>query len=245
MKQEEIIKRKNQTLTNKFTGMSKNSVRHGVKPIFQFEIENLGDFEKRVALIPAYFNTSRIVHYRDMGGNIIHSEILLDDPSKLNQAGFSVDAVLCDTERSRQMLQQAAQNMLGVSEENEEGEINRAGDDAAGLMQSDIKMRSIKPTKTIENFRRYMLTNPTPMKRLQVRSEDRKAFDTELTITTADPFNNNKEICVDLSTFFSTEQFQGDRITIDFTGDELELSDVSVVILTVQPRTKMRLLMGF
>jgi hypothetical protein len=67
-----------------------------------------------------------------------------------------------------------------------------------------------------------------------------------LTITFCNPFYKGKETTVQLNTYFSRFQYQDGRIGIDWTdGNELTVSDLSLLISTIPAQATVQFLLTF
>ena len=108
-----------------------------------------------------------------------------------------------------------------------------------------IVFASADPSKTIRSFRDYMHLNPRPLKGLQVIGPDASAFDTTMQVTASSPFQRAAIKDIHLVDFFSAYQYQDDRVMIDFSANELEISDITMLIVNIPANTSMSFVMKF
>ncbi|MDR3046198.1 MAG: hypothetical protein LBU51_01105 [Bacteroidales bacterium] len=101
------------------------------------------------------------------------------------------------------------------------------------------------PSKTIRSFLDYIKTNPRSLKGLQIVTSDQNAFDSTLTVSSTSPFSRNAEKDIFLNDFFSSFQYQNDRITIDFSADQLEIADITLLIAVIPAGCSMKFTMRF
>ncbi len=125
----------------------------------------------------------------------------------------------------------------------DKSELTKAGivvdaiwDDATVSFASDtgnIVMSPADPTFTIRSFRKYIELNPMIVTSMTIHANDVDAYGGNLKLKKTNPFNVPAEIPVELDKFFSTEQYQDNKIDIDFSGDEVEISDDVLMLLVV------------
>jgi hypothetical protein len=100
-------------------------------------------------------------------------------------------------------------------------------------------------SKTIRSFRDYMHLNPRPLKGLQIVAPNANAFNTTMKVTASSPFQRAAEKDINIIDFFSAYQYQDDRVMIDFSANELEVSDITMLIVNIPAQTKMSFIMKF
>lgn len=102
-------------------------------------------------------------------------------------------------------------------------------------------------TQTIRSFHNYMRMNPRPLKGLQIiaNSGGAACWQCDLTVTASSPFNVPQQKTIHLSDFFSAYQYQDDRVNIDFTENELEISDITMLFAIIPNGCSMSFIMKF
>lgn len=110
---------------------------------------------------------------------------------------------------------------------------------------TDVTMTANDPTRTIAQFLDYIERNPIRMKSLEIYSTDTDALDSSMKLTFVNPFFKNAEQTIDLSTFFDLYQYNQNRIKIDFSNNELELSDVCLLTSVIPANATMKYIMRF
>lgn len=227
-----IMSRASHKLSNRANGSSDTivlmnqeaQVGKGVANHMKFNIDNKSaSNDLLLALVPAGFRTEEVVVettkvMADGKDCIATVDAFLkpSSPEALRTAGFPVDAVLHDAPT-------AYTNPHGAN----------------------VTMTSGDPTRTIDEFLRYIKLNPVRLKSLEIYSASAVALATSLNVTFANPFFKNAVQSIDLSTFFDLYQYNQERIKIDFSGNELELSDLTLLTCTVPANTKMQFIMRF
>ena len=96
-----------------------------------------------------------------------------------------------------------------------------------------IVFASGNPTATIKSFRDYIRTNPRQLKSLLITTSDQNAFSSSLELTKASPMGHGKMVAIDINQFFSPDQYQPDRVIIDFSDYPLEISDDLVMAVNI------------
>ena len=192
----------------------------GVANHMTFMVENKSVSQNlAIALVPGGFDCKQVVNTLTKGtsGEVkdIVSRLVDCDPKPLQTAGYNVGAVLHDGTYT---------------------------DSATGV---NVTMTPGDPTRTIKQFLDYIKMNPTKLKSLEIYSANANALDSSLKLTFVNPFFKNAEQTIDLSTFFDLYQYNQNRIKIDFTGNELELSDVSLLTAVIPANTSMKFIMRF
>lgn len=141
-----------------------------------------------------------------------------DDFTALNTAGYPVGAVLADGETD------ATINGKKVHV------ISSAND----------------PMRTIKQLVDYVKLNPQKLTKLEIISSTQNMWSTNLMVTFCNPFFKNKETTVQLTTFFSRFQYQPDRVSIDFCGEnKLEISDLTLLVATIPAEATVQFLLTF
>lgn len=190
----------------------------GVANHMTFTVENKSNNQNlAIALVPGGFDCKQVVNTLTKGA----SGEVKDIVSKL---------VDCDPKP----LQKAGYNV---------GAVLHDGSYSDGNV--DVVMTPGDPTRTIKQFLDYIKMNPTKLKSLEIYSANANALDSSLKLTFVNPFFKNAEQTIDLSTFFDLYQYNQNRIKIDFTGNELELSDVSLLTAVIPANTSMKFIMRF
>lgn len=228
-----IMGRANRNLSNRADGaqetivmMNKEAqVATGVANHMTFNVTNNAETDLSLALIPASFQTEEVINTVTTAKvddtdvvTAIESDLVPSSPAALRNAGYNVGAVLHDTN--------------GKAYRNE-------------TTGADVTMSSSDPTRTINEFLRYIKLNPVRVKNMEIYSANANALATNLNITFVNPFFKNAIQSIDLSTFFDLYQYNQNRIKIDFTGNELELSDISLLTCTVPASATMQFIMRF
>lgn len=108
-----------------------------------------------------------------------------------------------------------------------------------------ITFSGVDTAKTIRSFRDYMHLNPRPLKGLQIVAPNANAFNTTMKVTASSPFQRAAEKDINIIDFFSAYQYQDDRVMIDFTANELEISDITMLIVNIPAQTKMSFILKF
>lgn len=108
-----------------------------------------------------------------------------------------------------------------------------------------IAFSSGNPSVSIDAFHQYLLTNPRKLRELSIVVSDQNALSSDIELTIASPLGNGKTTNIELMQFFSQYQNQNDRITIDFSNNELEMSDVLMMCLNMAPNCTMQFTFRF
>jgi len=211
MTREEILSQSKEVLTNKFTGEKNMSlvatkVSEAIGKKFQFKIKNTCEDAVRIAIVPAYFDTLKLISTQS---GIVKS---YSDPTALNAAGLmaAVDAVLSDGT----VVVTAA-----VSGEN----------DAEEIIMSGVNGR------TIREFLKYRETNALQLKSMTIKENTANEgnFEHEMELCKVNPFNRQVTETIETSKFYDRYQYSKTKLDIDFGENELEICDDLLWVMTV------------
>jgi hypothetical protein len=111
--------------------------------------------------------------------------------------------------------------------------------------QGNVVMSPADPRFTIRSFVEYIRNNAMIIQSMTIHADNPEAYGGNLKIQKTNPFNRPAEIPVELDKFFNTSQYQDKKIDIDFTGDELEISDDVLVTLVVPKDSNVGVTMRF
>lgn len=209
MTRDEVLSQSKKVLTNKFTGENKmvaTKVSEAIGKKFQFKIKNTSaSTDKRVAIIPAYFDTKKIVNTLTTSSGTITgvvSVIDYSDPTNLNNAGLvaEVDVVLADAPD-------------GVNE---------------------VKMSGVNG-RTIKELLDYRMTNALQLKSMTIKenSAEEGNFEHEMELCKVNPFNRQVTETIETSKFYDRYQYSKTKLDIDFGENELEICDDLLWVMTV------------
>lgn len=192
------------------------SVRVGLGKTFGFSIKNPSTTDAiTVALIPGHYDTT---DYKIKTASV-GGEVIksYSNPASLAAAGYPCDAVIDDGIRA-----------LPV-----------------GKGTGNIEMSAADPKNTIRSFIEYIKTNPMPLKGIRIMASDQEAFDGSITVASSSPFDRGAEKTIQLNDFVSAFQYQVDRISIDLSSDQLELSDITMLFAVIPAASTMKFFLKF
>ncbi|MDL2309029.1 hypothetical protein LJC53_05550 [Bacteroidales bacterium OttesenSCG-928-C03] len=149
---------------------------------------------------------------------VVNGKLAYNSIDEINKAGYNVEAVLC------------------------EGAFTNTVNE---VVTADVAMQAADPARTIRHFLDYIKLNPIKLKNLEIVSDDANMFDTNMVLTFVNPFFKDQEQSIDLSTFYDLYQEATDRIRLDFTGNEVELSDISLLMAVIPPACKGKFIFRF
>ena len=110
----------------------------------------------------------------------------------------------------------------------------------------DIVVTPHDPSSPVFSFLEYLRTNPMALRGLQVNCDSKSVLNTSsLVVSSSSPFMRNATKKINLSSFFSAHQYQDDMVQIDLSGNELELSDITVLVVNIPAGATMSFLMKF
>lgn len=187
------------------------NVAQGLDKTFGFSVTNNAAANLAMAIVPANFDTERLVID---DGAVIKT---YDNITALNDAGYNVGAVLADGET----------------------------DATINGKKIDVENAATDPTKTIKQFLDYIKFNPQQLKHMDLISSNENMWVGTLSITFCNPFFKNAQQDVQLNTFFSRFQYQGNRLGIDFSKTPLEFSDLLLLICTIPASSTVQFILTF
>ena len=179
-------------------------VRVGLDKTFGFSVQNPSTTNSiTVALLPGHYDTSSYTIEEATDGGNVIKS--LSNPNTLVAAGYPCDCVIDDG--------------------------NFTLPTAKGGL--DVVMQPNDSRNTIRSFRDFLFTNPLSLRGLSLVTSDEQAFDGSLLVTNSSPFDRGAERTIQLNDFLSAFQYRGDRARIDFSQAQLELSDITMLFVTI------------
>ena len=192
------------------------NVRAGLGKTFGFSIKNPSTTHAiTVSLMPGHYDTSEFKVESATVGGNVKKSY--SNPQSLIDAGYPCDAVIDDGLRPLR----------------------------SGLGTGNIEMIAADPKNTINSFLAYIRTNPMPLKGMRIMASDQEAFDGSITVASSSPFDRGSERTIQLNDFVSAFQFQNDRISIDLSSDQLELSDITMLFAVIPANSTMKFFLKF
>lgn len=171
---------------------------------FQFSIVNRCNNSVRVALATGHidvegFDLKPGKHFDPEKPDWVehlHVEKHMHNTENLEREGYSVDTVLDDAEVT-----------IGLNSEDR------------------IIMACIDSSKTIRHAKASLMQNFRWIKKITIAANSTAAFQTSMSIATLSPFHKENERDIDLNDYFSVQQFQNDKIVMEFEHGELQWND--------------------
>lgn len=190
-------------------------IADGLDDQFTIRVDNTCEQSKNVALLSGHYDTDVFVTETDGAGESASTVKHCWDPSELQRAGYPVVAV--------------------------------ADDGTFPFGNKAIQFSTPNSNQSIRSFHNYMRMNPRPLKGLTIIANRgaADAWQTDLTVTASSPFNVPQQKTIHLSDFFSAYQYQDDRISIDFTENELEISDITMLFANIPAGCSLSFIMKF
>lgn len=212
----DILKRSKLNLTNNFnTVNTMETVQGATQNKFRANIQNSSSTHSAtVALLPGHYDTLGIINTITQAAtepyavSAVTSAIHYHSTTELACAGVTANTVLDDVSAT---------------------EVSYQG--------GYVIMTAADSAYTINSFRRYIERNPMILKSMTIHSSTTTAFEGNLKIQKTNPFNRPAEIPIELDKFFSVNQMQDGKIDVDFSKDNLELSDDVLMLLVVPAST--------
>lgn len=225
--QDNIMQRANRNLSNRATGTETvvlenldPNVEQGLGKTFGFSVTENDGNNVTIALVPANFDTERLVAdtQEDAGTYTTVITRTFDNIDALRKAGFTVGAVLAD------------------------GRADYTADDKTVV---DVTCSSTDPQRTIKEFLDYIKFNPQRLKHIEIITSNANMFQGNLTVTFCNPFYKNRIQTVQMTTFYSRFQYATDRIGIDFADNSLEFSDLLLFTCVIPGSATVQFILSF
>lgn len=99
-----------------------------------------------------------------------------------------------------------------------------------GTITTGVTATAASSKFKIRDFLRYILLNPTLLKKLTIASANTDAYEKTLLICRVNPTGNQGEEYIHLTNFFNVQQYNDDKIVVPV---EMELSDEILMILPI------------
>ena len=165
-------------------------------PRFSFSIANLDANEsKSVALFAGILDTTEQIIYAQLQDGGSYADVKAAINAMLTAAGYPVDAVLAA--------------FPAGSEDNQK-----------------IVMAPADSTKSIEAFKRYFKTNAHFVKNITIVANNADGFNSTMNFCNKMyPFKRSSINEIDLSKFYTVNQYSQRKIEIPFAEGEMEISD--------------------
>lgn len=221
------MQRANRNLSNRATGTETvvlenldPNVEQGLGKTFGFSVTENDGNNVTIALVPANFDTERLVAdtQEDAGTYTTVITRTFDNIDALRKAGFTVGAVLAD------------------------GRADYTADDKTVV---DVTCSSTDPQRTIKEFLDYIKFNPQRLKHIEIITSNANMFQGNLTVTFCNPFYKNRIQTVQMTTFYSRFQYATDRIGIDFADNSLEFSDLLLFTCVIPGSATVQFILSF
>lgn len=225
--QDNIMQRANRNLSNRATGTETvvlenldPNVEQGLGKTFGFSVTENDGNNVTIALVPANFDTERLVATttEDTGVYTTEIERTFDNIDALRAAGFTVGAVLAD------------------------GHADYTSYDKTVV---DVTCSPTDPQRTIKEFLDYIKFNPQRLKHIDIITSNANMFQGNLTVTFCNPFYKNRVQTVQMTTFYSRFQYATDRIGIDFADNSLEFSDLLLFTCVIPGSATVQFILSF
>lgn len=99
-------------------------------------------------------------------------------------------------------------------------------DDASvKLDNKSVVMATVDASKSIRHAKRSLSRNFRWIKKVTIAATSTAAYQTSMSIATLSPFHKENERDIDLNDFFSVQQFQNDKIVMNFAHGEFQWND--------------------
>ena len=225
--QENLMKRANRNISNRADGdttvileNADPNVEQGLGKTFGFTVTENDGNNVAIALVPANFDTERLVATTTESSGTYTTEITrtFDNIDAIRAAGFTVGAVLADGHADYQ---------------------------SADKTVVDVTCAPTDPQRTIKEFLDYIKFNPQRLKHIDIITSNSNMFQGNLTVTFCNPFYKNRVQTVQMTTFYSRFQYATDRIGIDFADNSLEFSDLLLFTCVIPGSATVQFIMSF
>lgn len=176
---------------------------------FQFAIKNRADRSVRIALATGHidvegFETSVNPEYDPESPSEDVPEFLtvkhMHNTANLAREGYAVDTVLDDA-------------------------VVTLKDAIPGSKHADVMMACVDSSKTIRHAKASLMQNFRWIKKITIAADSTAAFQASMSIATLSAFHKENERDIDLNDYFSVQQFQNDKIVMEFEHGELQWND--------------------
>lgn len=99
-------------------------------------------------------------------------------------------------------------------------------DDASvELDNRSVVMATVDASKSIRHAKHSLSRNFRWIKKVTIAATSTAAYQTSMSIATLSPFHKENERDIDLNDFFSVQQFQNDKIVMNFAHGEFQWND--------------------
>lgn len=100
-----------------------------------------------------------------------------------------------------------------------------------GTIASNLTATALESQFTIRAFLRWIRYNAPVCKRITISCANTDAFEKTISVTRVSPLGNGRTKRINLTTYFTTQQYNDDKVVVD--NINLELSDETLMIMQV------------
>ncbi len=118
-------------------------------------------------------------------------------------------------------------------------------DGTATYDSASVVMGCPDSSKTIKHSIQYLKHNPRNVKKITIVADDAASFNTSMSLASINPFHKEAEREIDLAQFFSRNQYQADRIEMEYANGELQFNDCLFWAISVPAATTMQIIVEF
>ena len=195
MDKQQIKQRAKKVLTNKFTG-NMEVLNNVTTPRFSFSIQNLDSSNSKcVAICSGILDTTEQIINAQLQEEGSYADVMEAINTMLSNAGYPVDAVLATL--------------------------------PAGTVDGQkLVMVPADNTKSIEAFKRYFRTNAHFVKNITIVANNADGFNSTMNFCNKMyPYKRSAINEIDMSKFYTVNQYSQRKIEIPFAEGEMEFSD--------------------
>lgn len=215
-------------LTNYFTGQNKTTMNFNDK--LQFNLKNNDqNSSATVALATGNIPVRGLVSVIDKDKGECNTLIHYHDTSALVRAGYPVDVVLDDM----------------TDAEVVEGGI-KFGEKSQANPQPCIFIQSVDSSLSIRHALDFLKLNPRFIKSITINTNNKALYSASLSVCSINPFHRENERSFNLNDYYSVNQYQDDKVVINFQPEQLEWNDMLYLAINgIPPQCEARICVEF
>lgn len=196
----------------------------------QFNLKNNDqNASATVALATGNVPVRGLVSVIDTDKGTCVSIIHYHDITGLVRAGYPVDAILDDM----------------TEQEIVDGGI-KIGEATASNPTPSVFIQSVDSSLSIRHALDFLKLNPRFIKSITINTNNKALYSASLSVCSINPFHRENERSFNLNDYYSVNQYQDDKVVINFQPEQLEWNDMLYLAINgIPPQCEARIIVEF
>lgn len=114
-----------------------------------------------------------------------------------------------------------------------------------GSESGNVAMSTIDSSKSIAHARAHLAANPRWIKKITISASNTTVYQSSMSVATLSPFKQTPEEVIDLNQYYRVDQYQNDKIEIEFAGGQLQWNDDFFWAINLPKNTSVQITVEF